>query len=236
MIIFGPMRLIKWITYAITVAAVIYVLLLAFPQLYFSTRSEHGPFVVHAKAPLDERMKGILDLAAERIARSEFHDPQMKFTIVLCGGQATYSFFAPTARDAFASTYPLLRTIYINAHDPATDKVLRPAPKNNVRSLSGTIAHEAGHVMLEKSLGLLKYRMLPVWLNEGYCDHLAGESSIADLEGRAMFCEGTLDHPYFLGRLRVEHLLAGGSGFDRIVSERPDPALIDDAMRKQNCR
>ncbi len=50
------------------------------------------------------------------------------------------------------------------------------------RTLSGVIAHETTHIMLANHLGEVRSVMLPTWQQEGYADHVAGESSLTDAE------------------------------------------------------
>ena len=65
--------------------------------------------------------------------------------------------------------------------------------------------------LLENKLGLLKYKLLPSWKNEGYCDFIANESSFNKQKGVKEICNDTknTDSPsfkYFKYRMITEYL------------------------------
>src|SRR5262249_21942286 len=71
---------------------------------------------------------------------------------------------------------PILPTgnVFVNKTDVAHDLVLRDAPANRERSLSGVIAHEVTHLLVRKKVGYLKNLLLPTWKREGYAEYVAG--------------------------------------------------------------
>jgi hypothetical protein len=219
---------------SVTSLLALYVAAVTLPYWYFDHELQRGLITLHSTEKLDERYLPIIDQAIEKLEQSAIFDPDLEFRIFLCPDQRGYSFFSPAASDAFAATYPLLRNVFINRHDVDLDEVYRPSQKNNVRSLSGTIAHECTHVLLEEELGIFRYKLLAAWKNEGYCDHVADESSIGDEEGIAQFCNGTLDHAYFLGRLRVEQFLLGASTKE-LFSNEIDVKALDERSKARLC-
>ena len=197
----------------------LFVVNFAWPQWLLRERMEYRQFEVYSAAPLDDRIVPILDSALARIAISELYDPHIRYTIYLCDGPTTFTMFAPFSRDAFAVTYPVIDHIFVAHTDVANDRVFRPTEHHNTRTLSGTLAHEATHVLVEHGVGLWEFKSMPDWKHEGYCDHIARESSIDHGKGVKELCLGTLDHPYFEGRLMVEYLLGQGSTFRDVARE-----------------
>jgi hypothetical protein len=75
--------------------------------------------------------------------------------------------------------------------------------------------------MLRRRYGMLIDLTAPQWLREGYCDHVAQESSFTAQQAAELEAEG-LPHPalpYFHGRHRVAKLLgANGGSVDALFS------------------
>ncbi|MBK8340904.1 MAG: hypothetical protein IPK99_13300 [Flavobacteriales bacterium] len=220
---------------ALLLALALFAISLAWPMWLLRERMEYRQFEVYSTKPLDQRILPILDSALARLTTSELYDPGSHFTIYLCDGPATFALFAPLSQDAFACTYPVIDHIFVAHADVMNDQVLRPAERYNTRTLSGTLAHELTHVMVEHSLGLWMFSSMPDWKHEGYCDHVAGESSIGREEGLVELCAGSLDHPYFEGRLMVKHLLAKGSTFREVANEQFDADALFKEMKMAKC-
>jgi hypothetical protein len=71
--------------------------------------------------------------------------------------------------------------------------------------VSGVLAHEICHGMLRRQFGLTVDWSKPQWLREGYCDHVAQESSLTAAQVARLKASGG-KHPaiaYFEGRRRV---------------------------------
>jgi hypothetical protein len=64
---------------------------------------------------------------------------------------------------------------------------------------------------LENHLGLVKYKLLPLWKNEGYCGFIANESSFNKQKGLQDFCNNKDNSEipsfkYFNYRIITEYL------------------------------
>ncbi|MBP6392171.1 MAG: hypothetical protein KA175_06385 [Flavobacteriales bacterium] len=211
--------LLRWTGLVFVTVLVLFTASLAWPQWMLHEHMQRGQFEIWSAVEPDPRIFAILDSAGARIIGSELHDPTVRYKVFLCGDLATFTLFAPFSRDAFAVAYPVIDHIFVAHTDVANDRVFRPADEHSTRTLSGVLAHEATHLMVEHGLGLWKFQSMPVWQHEGYCDHIARESSIEHGEGLNQLCAGTLDHPYFEGRLMVEYLLEQGSTFREVAHE-----------------
>ena len=134
--------------------------------------------------------------------------------IFLTGGDWRWTWLAGTSAGAFALTRPYSRAMIVNRADLAGDHVFNKAAIGGMRSLSGVIAHEKCHGMVRRHFGELRERMAPVWLREGYCDYVAGESSLTDAQADTLEAAGS-HHPaiaYVRGRQKVAALLAANDG------------------------
>jgi len=96
-------------------------------------------------------------------------------------------FFALMSRKAFGKNNHISQIIFLSKSSILENYVLRNGKKNKY-SLSGVIAHETVHSLLRNELGILKYKLLPSWRNEGYCDFIANESSSNEQKGLTDIC------------------------------------------------
>src|SRR5687768_4594285 len=83
----------------------------------------------------------------------------------------------------FANSVPFVNNIIINKTDIPADLVIMNREERNSRSLSGVIAHEVTHLLIRERYGTLAASTMPIWKNEGYCEHIAGDTTITFAEG-----------------------------------------------------
>lgn len=93
-----------------------------------------------------------------------------------------YAFLNPRARGSLANTTTGIGII-TNKADVANNLVFRNAEQDNKRPLSDVIAHEVTHLLIQNKLGLAKSFALPRWKVEGYCEYVAGDTTIGFEEG-----------------------------------------------------
>jgi hypothetical protein len=184
--------------------------LLAFPHA-----ATVGADRVYSVAPLPQpTLSGVL-ARANRLARaSPLAAGSEGRTIFLTDGGWRWRWLAGTAQGAFALTRPFPGAIIVNRADLAADRTFNGAALGGIRTLSGVIAHEKCHGMVRSHFGLIRAESAPIWLREGYCDHVARESSLTDAQANALEHAG-LQHPalpYVRGRQKVDALLAANGG------------------------
>ena len=193
--------------------AVAYFLMLIFPQVLFAHEMSYRNVSVYSREPLDQNIHAVLDKAEARLATSEINTQEVKPKIFLTGGFKLYSFLSLyIGGNSFGKGYPLLPTnnIFLNKTDVARDLVLRRAPANSERSLSGVIAHETTHLLIRKRYGYWRNFAMPAWKKEGYAEYVAGGSTLAYETGVKMWKENPQDgtgYQYFKYYLLVKYLL-----------------------------
>ncbi len=205
----------KVFNYILSGLVFLYVLILLFPQILFSNSLTHKNFTVyyHSEKPDIAKLTAILDKSLTLLSSSNIFDPKIEQKIFLCDDYSEFTLFAPRSRKAFAVNYPITQNIFLSRSDIAKNEIKRNGPENNTRTLSGVIAHETIHSVLEDKLGLIKYKMLPNWKNEGYCDYVAKGSSYDEKLGWAQICEDDLEEvevpsfAYFEYKTYVHYLL-----------------------------
>lgn len=167
-----------------------YILILIFPSFLFANNLEYKNFTVHYHSNEInlEQLKSVLDNSENLLKSSELFNPEINQDIFLCNNFNEFTFFALFSRKAFAVNYPLTQNIFLSKSSISKNSISRNDKENNERTLSGVIAHEATHSLLENKLGTLKYKLLPNWKNEGYCDFVANESSFDEQKGLQDIC------------------------------------------------
>jgi hypothetical protein len=201
----------KILRYAFTGIFAAYFLMLIFPQYLFAYQVSHKNFKVYARNPLDENINRVLDAAEARLVKSPIYDPGATEKIFISDSFGFYTFESPLSRKSFATTLPGIGNVRINKSDVGGDLVYRDAPIDNQRSLSGVIAHEVTHNLIREKFGLINsFTSLPNWKDEGYCEYVAGETTLSFEEGLRRWKENPNDdskYAYFKYHQMVRYLL-----------------------------
>jgi hypothetical protein len=184
--------------------------LLAFPY-----REDFGQDRVWSVQPITRDVMGaILADANARVARSPLAARSEGRRIFLTDGRWRWLVLALNSRGGFALTRPVRDDLIFNRSDILSGTVENGAEIGGFRTLAGVIAHEKCHGMERRRYGLLVDWRKPTWLREGYCDHVAQESSLSDADVAKLKAEGK-SHPalpYFEGRRRVAAILGRNGG------------------------
>jgi hypothetical protein len=192
-------------------SAVVAPQLLAFPY-----HADVGATRVYAEAPLDPAaVRTVLARADARLATSPLFDRPVGTRVFLTDGGWRWRVLALASGSALGLTRPwsdmVSDAVILNRSDIGKDRISTPF---GTRSLSGVIAHERTHIMVRRHLGPIDGLLLPRWINEGYADHVAGESTLSAAEAARLRSEGRSPVAlfYFDSRKRVEAELAANGG------------------------
>ena len=195
-------------------AGVVYVpSALAFPH-----RAQIGDVSVYSVEPIPHEMATILAKADKLTAASPLSASLGVRAIYITDGGWRWTLLSqPMSSGAFALTRPLSRNIVVN-HSSLTWDEVRNGPGRR-RSLSGTIAHETTHLLITRHYGLIGALRLPSQNVEGYCDHVAQESSLSAQEVAQLRRSGQSPPAlhYYQARLDVERKLAAGTDLDQVL-------------------
>jgi hypothetical protein len=188
-----------------------YFLTIAFPQYLFANQVSHGSFQVYARQPFDENIDRVLDSAEARLVRSPLYDESAARRVFLTDSHGLYYFLSNKSFRSFGNSVPLLDNILINRSDIAGDRVFMDRAVRNNRSLSGVIAHEVTHHFIRKKFGVWRSMFsIPTWKNEGYCEYVAGDTTISFADGVKLWQENPNDdstYAYFKYHQMVKYLL-----------------------------
>lgn len=155
-----------------------------------------GDTPVYSAAPLTDDIEAVIHRADARLRTSPLYRPGVsRRPVYLTEGGVRWRLLSLGAGGAFALTRPLASAVVVNRSRVAQDVVWSGAPVPARRTLSG---------------GLLADSTRPRWLVEGYCDHVADESTLSDDQAARMVAAGETSPAlfYYQGRKRVEAEMA----------------------------
>jgi hypothetical protein len=190
---------------------ILYGVLLAFPEIVFSETIAYKNFRVHSYQPIDDNIYRILDRVSARLASSGIDDPGAIHRIFLCNSHALYGFFAPRSAGSFGVSYGVLRETFLAPSDVALEIVTRSALSHRTRRLSSVIAHELTHLLLVRRFGLMRDYWTPAWKKEGFCEYVAGDTTLRSDDGVKHLREGRNDQSgparYFFYYAAMKYLI-----------------------------
>jgi len=201
----------KRLEYVFLALFLAYFLTIAFPQYLFANHVTHGKFQVYSRQPFDENIDRVLDSAEARLVKSPLYDESAARRVFLTDSHNFYYFLSNKSFRSFGSSVPLLDNILINRSDIAGDRVFMDRAVRNNRSLSGVIAHEVTHHFIRKKFGIWRSMFsIPTWKNEGYCEYVAVDTTIAFADGVKLWQENPSNdstYAYFKYHQMVKYLL-----------------------------
>lgn len=203
-------RTYKAVRYFVIAIFAAYLLTICFPQYLFAHDVKYQSFHVYSRQPFDRGIYKVLDDAETRLSKSTIYDREVSRQVFLTNSQGMYTFLSNKAFRSFANSVPLINNIIINKSDVAHDLVFLNRPQHNNRSLSGVIAHEVAHLFIRKKVGVLRASLMPTWKNEGYCEYIAGDTTISFEEGVNLWKTNPNEdskYRYFKYHLMVKYLL-----------------------------
>ncbi|MEG3083191.1 hypothetical protein U1707_06025 [Sphingomonas sp. PB2P12] len=194
------------------------------PQLLaFPYKQRIGTVTVYAERPIDPRIGSELTRAEGLLRSSPIYTGPIARSLFLTDGGWRWRLLAVQSPGAFAFRRPFSSAIVFNHSDTAADRVTNARPIGGTRTLSGVIAHETTHIMIADHLGEVRSEMLPTWQQEGYADHVAGESSLTDVEAARLRRTDPSAAPlaYYDARRQVAAALrANGGSVDTLFAGR----------------
>lgn len=173
----GPVRWVVSVLLLFAVAVVYAPQLLAFPY-----EQRIGTVTVYAERPIDPRIASELARSEGLLRASPIYTGPLDRSLFLTDGGWRWRLQAIQSPGAFAFRRPFSAAIMFNRSDVGADRVTNGRAIGGTRTLSGVIAHETTQIMIANHLDELRSAMLPTWQQEGYADHVAGESSLTDAE------------------------------------------------------
>lgn len=220
----------KIINYSFSSIFGIYALLLIFPQFLYGHEISHKNFKVYSREPIGENIFRVLDSAEARLMESPIYNKDLRENLLFADSFGFYKFQTLSGR-SMGSTIPLIGHSRINKSDIDNDLVFRDGEPPNRRSLSGVIVHETMHNQIRVYFGTIKYYSIPTWKDEGYCEYVAGETTLSYEEGKKLWRENPDDdskYAYFKYHQMVRYLLdVEKMSVERLFSQKFDQKELE---------
>lgn len=150
----------------------------------------------------------------ERVATSPLSGPDERRPIFLTEGGWRWKWLTLGSGTSLALSRPLTKAVIVNRVRVTEERITPPVRRMGERTLASVLAHEFTHGLIRRRYGWFASQQFPVWKVEGYCDHVAGESTL-DAASAARLEAAGITHPallYFRGRERVKAELARNGG------------------------
>lgn len=206
-----------------TVAAYLAVSVFFMPQLLlFPHHRVVGGVSLYSEAPIPDEAAGVVQRSEAHLRASALFTRDETFKpIFLTDGGWRWDALSLGAGGAFALTRPSTEAVVVNRSDFRSDSVWNGSPIAGERSLSGVIAHERTHTLIRRRFGLLADRAYPTWVREGYCDFVAGSSTLSDEQAAALRADNARLPAliYYDARQRVAAVLGSNGGSVRKLFE-----------------
>ena len=191
--------------------ALTYAALLVNPSPLFAYSLHEAPFNVYSDRPIPDEMRDVLAAARQKLAKTPLLFPSDEFHIYVSNDRWRRRLVNPVSAAAFGASYPGLNTIHLGRSDAAADVSWADGSPRATRPLSAVLTHECVHQVVRRRLGLVRSRLLPRWIDEGYAEVIAGGATLPIDEAAAMVVEGRGDSShgfrYATYRLAVEQAL-----------------------------
>jgi hypothetical protein len=224
----------------LTAVAVVYGVLIRFPQVVFAYSTQSDNVVLHARSPLPSEAAAIAAEAGRRIKRSPLYAAETTYDVFLCDTPALFAFFAPINRSVggIADVY-LSRHVFLRPSRIERDRLVGPSGReaSGDRTLTYFIAHEITHIMTVRRLGPLGYMHLEAWQREGYADYVGKggafdfAATLRDFNAGADALDPKRSGLYLRYHLLVAHLLdQKGMTVDALLSAGMPAAPIEAAL------
>jgi hypothetical protein len=221
-----------------------YLLLLSNPSILFKNQSKLGIFNIYTDEENlpKSQLISLLKKSENLIKSSAFYNKEFNPTVVFVGSELKFRLLALSFGSSTGKYIPILNIIFLTKFDIKTDALHLSRKENNKRSLSGAIAHESTHALLENRLGVYQYFFnLKKWKDEGYADYIAQEGSFSHNKGMELICANSSDDSrsfeYFKYKKVVEFLLTKKKVVEEILFStkyRFDKILLE--LKKDSCQ
>ena len=209
--------------------------ILKFPQFLFIHQAESKSIVVYSTQPIPNSVYPLMDRAIEKLRDSEFYSEDLSHKVFLCNSRMLYVLLSYPSKTTFAGNNVLTGNIIVAEADIDSNLSYR-SKDERTRDLDNLIVHEIVHTFLFTQLGVKKYFNLPAWKNEGYCDYIAGASTVSSAEEITMICNDQNPGNYSYYRIAIEYLIREkGLSIDEIISGNFNYRALIDSAKLKHC-
>jgi len=252
-------RVLKITFLAVLTGILTIAVILLFPQQLFAKKISYEKFTVYSNAKIDDNIKTVLDNALILVQKSELHDTNYKYNIILCNN-SFYNKIDDKLLGVGRTARATLKNVIIKVRiDPKENLAFPTFHKACEQNLTQVIAHEMIHCLQAHKYGILKFNPFKhpeFWKLEGYPEYISKQKDLSgkdysltddidrylNLENKATDIwvsseEGGCEAPdyYYKGKLMIEYLIdIKHSSYDQILKDTASENTIYQEMIKWN--
>lgn len=219
-------KTVKWF---INVAVTLWIAIYTFPIILYGSPFKTGRYQIYGIVDSEKAALDRIVAKADHLLLNHLGNLPSSVTLVF-PAEGTYRLFNPLSINAYASTN-VANVIWFNRSDLSNDRTVSNVKPFYSRTVSGVLAHEVMHVAIRESFGISSRWKIPGWIQEGYCDFIARETSIPFLQGVRQVEEGSTDESksfsYFKSYLTVR-------GFIEIDKKTFSQLMQSDEIHRSN--
>lgn len=202
-------RVLNIFTIVIVCVTAMYVCLTYNTQILFTNVVSHKNYKFYYNQQMSSNIVSVIEEVESKLSKSEFNNIKVDLNIFIFDKYNLYSFFS-LEKSSFATTSPFSKNIFINVTDMKTNKVSSSA-SDFTRPLSEVLTHEITHVQIITKKGVIETKFaISNWKQEGYCEYVAGGSTIDYSDGIKLIEQRIIDAPgleYFRYYIYIKYLI-----------------------------
>lgn len=162
------------VSLVLSTAAAAYLALLLFPQPLFAYKLSAGPFTLYCDDPIPPEAESVLQDVQRRLEKCPLYEGRPHQNIFVCNRSWRYQLLTGRSPGGGLAHGFDPWNVFLRRSDIAKNVLFRRngLPSGPDRPLSYFIAHEIGHNLTTRFLGLYAARRLPAWKGEGYADYV----------------------------------------------------------------
>lgn len=181
------MRRLVWNGLGGIIAAAILTIVHVPEVLAFPYHRQVGESEIYSDMPIPAAIDMVLKTSNRLLRHSAIYDPHgYGRRLVLTDGGWRWQLLAVGMPGTLALSRAGSEAIVINRSDVSHDVVFTTATVSGGRSLAQVIAHERTHGLIRHRFGITADLRYPTWVREGYCDYVAGGSTLSDTEAATL--------------------------------------------------
>jgi hypothetical protein len=231
-------RLARRSLFALLLASVVYLLVLAYPQPLFADEITRDGLTLHATVPMPGAMQTTLERALGRLKRSPLFATSSETHVFLCQTQPIFSLFArQNYRVGGVADWLVGQHAFLRESDMEQDRLISPSgtPVAADRPLSYFVAHEAMHITIARHVGRARYSRMPQWVDDGYADYIARDidyaAALCQFKDDARELDPSRSGLYLRYHLMVAYLLDKQQvGLHQLLANPPDRDSVEAAL------
>ena len=207
------------------------------PDALFPVEYTSGNVTLHSRVPLHQDSRAILTRVLEKLAATDFFDPEEKFEVYFTGDNYLHALLVPFCGKTFSCLHPATDKVFITSADFEKNRAYPRGGGENPRVLESVLTHELVKAQLKHKLGTADYFFLPDWKKDGYAEHIAMETAELEPEEICTKKSQTATRDLYLKyRLAIEMSTVEGDSYPELIRTARGRSDAVEQVTRKYCR